>query len=65
MGDVDNGRIIFNSNNTEFNKQIMDFAGQDYSINDDAPDIVAEFATRIDEIQIIKKLEFFDRRLLF
>ena len=32
-------------------KQIMDFAGQKYSVHDDAPDSAAEFWIKIDDIK--------------
>jgi len=67
VSDVDNGRIIFCAERVsqEFINQIMDFQGQNYSLHDDAPDIVAEFSNRINEIEIIYKLEFLDKRKLF
>lgn len=52
VGDVNNGRIIFNSEDTEFIQQIMDFQGCAYSLHDDAPDLTSEFSTRIDEIEV-------------
>ena len=62
VSDVNNGRIIFNADDVEFQDQIMDFAGQNYSEHDDAPDITAEFANRINEIEVIKNVEILDRR---
>jgi len=51
---VNSGSIIFNEDNEEFNKQILDFSGQRTSLHDDAPDVVAEFSIRIDEIEVKK-----------
>lgn len=50
VSDVNNGRIIFNSEDTEFTNQIMEFCGQEFTLHDDAPDITAEFSNRIDGI---------------
>lgn len=61
VGDVDNGRIIFNAENDDFNKQVMDFSGQDFSVHDDAPDVTAEFAIRIDDIEVIQSVGVFDK----
>lgn len=65
VDDVNCGRIIFADNNEDFIQQILDFSGQLYSLHDDAPDIVAEFIARIDDINVIKKITFLDKRLLF
>ena len=64
VSDVNNGRIIFNSEDVPFQDQIKDFAGQDYSEHDDAPDITAEFSSRINDIEVIKKAKIFDRSKL-
>lgn len=48
---INRGEFIFCSEDEEFIKQIMDFAGQKYSVHDDAPDSVAEFFIRIDNIK--------------
>ncbi|MGL4730539.1 MAG: hypothetical protein ACRCW0_03015 [Clostridium sp.] len=64
ISDVNSGRIIFAKEDEEFIEQIMEFAGQDYSLHDDAPDITAEFSNRIDLIKRIQKVQILDRRLL-
>lgn len=61
---MNKGQIIFADEDTEFVDQIKDFAGQKFSLHDDAPDITAEFANRIENIEVIQKVELFDRRLL-
>lgn len=61
---VNNGQIIFVDNNEDFIKQILDFQGQLYSLHDDAPDVVAEFSKRIEEIEVIQYVKFLDRRKL-
>jgi hypothetical protein len=65
VADVNNGRIIFNAEDTDFIQQVMDFAGQDFSQHDDAPDIVSEFANRINDIVVIGRITFMDKKLLF
>ena len=64
VSDVNNGRIIFNSEDIPFQNQIMDFAGQNFSEHDDAPDITAEFSNRINDIKVISVVKVFDRRAL-
>ncbi|XZI53265.1 hypothetical protein ACSXD3_17920 (plasmid) [Clostridium perfringens] len=64
VSDVNGGRIIFAEEDEEFVKQILEFMGQDYTAHDDAPDIVSEFANRIDLIKVLRRVEFLDRRLL-
>ena len=64
VSDVNNGRIIFNSEDVPFQDQIMDFAGQNFSEHDDAPDITAEFSNRINDIEVIQKVRIFDRSKL-
>lgn len=59
------GQIIFADEDEEFVNQILDFAGQKYSIHDDAPDITAEFCLRIENIKCASTLMFFDRQSLF
>lgn len=63
--DVNNGRIIFNSEDEEFIDELMEFASQEYTQHDDAVDIVASFAEMIDNINIIYRVEFIDRHKLF
>ena len=64
VSDVNNGRIIFNSEDVAFQNQIMDFAGQAYSEHDDAPDINAEFNNRINDILVVQNAKPFDRHKL-
>lgn len=63
IDDVNAGRIIF-CENKDFNQQILDFAGQLYSIHDDAPDVTSEFWKRIDEIVVLKRIQLLDRKSL-
>jgi len=62
---VNTGQVIFNEEDTEFNEQVMDFSGQDFSEHDDAPDCVAQFMIDVKEIEVIYRVEFVDRNKLF
>lgn len=63
-GKVNNGFIIFNQEDEDFYNQILQYQGEGIG-NDDAADVVAELDLRIDNIETIPRLQFFDRRLLF
>ncbi|WP_290060218.1 terminase [Paraclostridium bifermentans] len=65
IDNVNNGQIIFANNNKGFIEQILEFQGQKYTLHDDAIDIVAEFANRVDNIEVIGKIKLLDRSLLF
>ncbi|KNY24991.1 terminase [Pseudobacteroides cellulosolvens] len=65
VGDVNNGRIIFNSEDTEFIEQIMEFQGCNYSAHDDAADITSEFNNRIDEIEVLEPIDIYKISDLF
>lgn len=61
---VNNGQIIFADNNKDFTQQILDFQGQLYSLHDDAPDVVAEFSKRVEEIEVVQAIQILDRKEL-
>ncbi|MFA6867445.1 MAG: hypothetical protein WCR54_08050 [Clostridia bacterium] len=61
---MNKGMIIFAEEDEEFIKQIMEFAGQKFSIHDDAPDVTAEFTLKIDVIKVVSVVKIFDRRTL-
>lgn len=63
--EINKGQIIFANEDSEFANQVLDFAGQQYTLHDDAADIVAEFANRVDNIEVIGKIKLLDRSLLF
>ena len=65
IDNVNNGQIIFANNNSEFTDQILEFQGQKYTLHDDAIDIVAEFANRVENIKVLGKVKLLDRNLLF
>lgn len=61
---MNKGQIIFADEDKEFTDQIQDFAGQKFTEHDDAADITSEFANRIENIEVIQKVQIFDRRKL-
>lgn len=63
--DVNNGRIIFNAEDQDFIDEVMEFAGQGFTLHDDAPDILAEFSKRISDIEVLGTIEFIDKSRLF
>lgn len=61
--DVNMGRIIFNSDDSEALEQLQDFAGTRYSANDDFPDVVAQFSLEIDKLnKQLGKIQFLNVR---
>lgn len=60
---VNRGEFIFCEEDEEFNKQFMEFAGQKYTLHDDAADVCSEFWLRVDEIKVIEEVKLLDRRL--
>lgn len=62
VDDTNSGAIIFNKEDEQFINQFQEFSGQNYTLHDDAADAVAEFANRIDNIELIPKLIILDRR---
>lgn len=61
---VNNGQIIFNEDDKEPINQIMDFAGQNFSVHDDMPDCVSQLTIDIKEIEVVSAVKLFDRKLL-
>lgn len=59
---VNKGQIVFAEEDEEFTKQVLDFAGQKFSQNDDAPDVMSEFIIRIDQIEVVSRVQILDRR---
>ena len=60
---VNNGTFIFAEEDKEFTDQLMEFAGQKFTVHDDAADVSAEFWLKIDEIKVVRKIQLLDRRL--
>lgn len=61
---VNNGTFIFAEEDKEFTDQLIEFAGQKFTVHDDAADVSAEFWLKIDEIKVVRKVKLFDRRKL-
>jgi hypothetical protein len=61
---LNRGEFIFCSEDEDFNNQVMDFAGQKFTLHDDAPDVAAEFFLRVDQVKTVSKVTILDRRSL-
>lgn len=61
VGDVNFGRVIFNSDDTEALDQLKDYQGEG-SAHDDFPDGLSECVIKLDAIDAIGKVELFDRK---
>lgn len=62
---INNGTFIFAEEDEEFVNQLMEFAGQKFTVHDDAADVSSEFCLKIDRIKNVSTLSFFDRAALF
>ena len=65
VSEVNNGQIIFNSDDSEATQQILDFCGCKFSAHDDFPDVIATFSEKIGNIKTLQPIKFFDKSLLF
>ena len=61
---INSGTIIFNEDNKDYNQQVFDFCGQNYSMHDDAIDSLEMAVNHIEEINN-KKITLLDKSLLF
>lgn len=61
---INSGTIIFNEDNKEYNQQVFDFCGQNYSMHDDAIDSLEMAVNHIDEINN-KKITLLEKSALF
>ena len=61
---INSGTIIFNEDNKEYNEQVFDFCGQNYSMHDDAIDSLEMAVNNIESINN-KKVTLLDKSLLF
>ncbi|WP_252254486.1 hypothetical protein [Clostridium sp. ZBS12] len=59
---VNKGQIVFAEEDEDFTKQVMGFAGQKFSVHDDAPDVMSEFIIRIDQIEVVSTIQILDRK---
>ncbi len=62
---INNGQVIFNEECKDYNKQVKDFKGQNYSLHDDAIDSLEMAVNNIDEITVIGKLTVLPYDYLF
>ena len=61
---VNRGEFVFCSEDEEFINQFMEFAGQKFTVHDDAVDTASELWLRLDNIKQAATLKFFDRSYL-
>ena len=61
---INSGTIIFNECNKEYNQQVFDFCGQNYSMHDDAIDSLEMAVNHIDEINN-RKITLLEKSALF
>lgn len=59
---VNRGEFIFCAEDEEFNNQFMEFAGQKYTLHDDAADVASEFWLRVDDIKTVSVIKLLDRK---
>lgn len=65
IGDVNNGRVIFNLEDEEFINQVMDYQGEAFTEHDDAPDALSEGIIRLRDITTVVYVNFLSKKLLF
>lgn len=61
---INSGTIIFNEDNKDYNQQVFDFCGQNYSLHDDAIDSLEMAVNNIEKIEN-KKITLLDKSALF
>lgn len=61
---VNRGEFIFAEEDEDFIKQLLEFAGQKFSLHDDAADVSSEFWLKIDEIKTVTLVKILDRSKL-
>ena len=61
---INSGTIIFNEDNKDYNQQVFDFCGQNYSMHDDAIDSLEMAVNHIDEINN-RKITLLEKSALF
>lgn len=61
---VNRGEFIFAEEDKDFIEQFMEFAGQKFTIHDDAADVSSEFWLKIDEIEVAVFATILDRKIL-
>jgi hypothetical protein len=61
---VNRGEFIFAEEDEAFIDQFLEFAGQKFTLHDDAADVSSEFWLKVDEIKSVSKIKLLDRRTL-
>lgn len=61
---VNRGEFIFAEEDKDFIDQFMEFAGQKFTLHDDAADVSSEFWLKVDEIEVVQFATIMDRRKL-
>lgn len=61
---INNGTFIFAEEDEEFVNQLMEFAGQKFTVHDDAADVSSELWLKVDEIKVASTVKLLDRKLL-
>ena len=61
---INSGQVLFNENDVEYNKQVQEFRGQNFTTHDDAIDSLEMAINNIDQVVINHKVVLLDRRLL-
>lgn len=59
---INKGEVIFAKEDEEFTDQVMEFAGQKFTLHDDAADVTAEFIQKIDLIEVVSAIQILDRK---
>ena len=63
---INSGQVIFNEADEEYNDQIKDFRGQNFTLHDDAIDSLEMFINNIDTIKVFNpKVEILDKKKFF
>lgn len=64
-GKIDNGGMIFNEDDPEFNQQVMAYEGELYSTHDDAPDVCSLADEYLDTLNVaVPKVQLFKTSFL-
>lgn len=63
---INSGQVIFNESDQEYNDQVKDFKGQEFTLHDDAIDSLEMFINNIDNIKVVApKVEILDKKKFF
>ncbi|MGM9534770.1 MAG: hypothetical protein ACI3VR_05935 [Intestinibacter sp.] len=63
---INSGQVIFNESDEEYNDQVKDFKGQEFTLHDDAIDSLEMFINNIDTIKVVApKVEILDKKKFF